>query len=369
MRYLGILLAMVLVAGCQKPETPFICEGDLVLNTNENFGSVTSTLSANVFVINEGGFTNGNASIDLYNPNTSTVTNGIFEAVNGFPLGDVLQSITFDWYEAYIIVNNSQKIEVISTSTGERRRTISNFDSPRFMSIIPQGVAVSAPSAIITDFLANQVQLVNLYSGCVLKTLDRSGWTEQIFRIGESYWILERSITGASNEFARMIEVDKELNLLTEVDLPIEPNSIAVDNNNNIWILSSGKESENLLPSLIRLNTSSKQIELQLEFTDWSNIPLNLVIDSDGEQLYYNRAEEIYTLNIMDTALPTTSLFSTSAQNIYALSIPLDDNNIYVSDAMDFIQNGSVYIYTSQGIFVNSFSAGVIPSKVVSGSQ
>jgi hypothetical protein len=36
---------------------------------------------------------------------------------------------------------------------------------------------------------------------------------------------------------------------------------------------------------------------------------------------------------------------------------------IYVSDAIDYVQKGKVYIYKPDGILSNSFSAGIIPGE------
>ena len=43
--------------------------------------------------------------------------------------------------------------------------------------------------------------------------------------------------------------------------------------------------------------------------------------------------------------------------------IDVDDKtgNIYISDAIDYSQKGKIYIFTSRGILLNSFNAGIIP--------
>jgi hypothetical protein len=54
----------------------------------------------------------------FYDPVKGTVTNGIFEAANGRPLGDVVQSFaTIGDTAGIIVVNGSAKFEVVDLET------------------------------------------------------------------------------------------------------------------------------------------------------------------------------------------------------------------------------------------------------------
>ena len=57
----------------------------------------------------EGNFGWGNASISLYNPTDNSITNTIFQNINGYAIGDVLQSITEYNGKLFVVVNNSGK--------------------------------------------------------------------------------------------------------------------------------------------------------------------------------------------------------------------------------------------------------------------
>src|SRR6185436_13136099 len=85
-----------------------------------------------VFVVNEGNFMAGNASISLYDPATNQVVVDYYKNQNHDTVGDVAQHLRFFNGSYYIVVNNSGKILICDREmkkTGE----IKGLSSPRFI--------------------------------------------------------------------------------------------------------------------------------------------------------------------------------------------------------------------------------------------
>ena len=94
----------------------------------------------------------------------STVENAVFESVNSFVLGDVVQSMNIIGANAYVLVNGSAKIEVATIADMKSVATI-DVVSPRFIA------KVSDTKAYVTDWGINGVQVIDLAANTVTSTI------------------------------------------------------------------------------------------------------------------------------------------------------------------------------------------------------
>lgn len=313
-----------------------------------------------IFIMNEGGFTYGNSSISAYFPSTKVLENNVFKTVNNFSLGDVVQSIYKKGDFTYIVINNSQKIEVVKTNTFERLRTIIGFASPRYLQFM------GSEKVLVTDLYENKINYLDLESGCSLGSIATKGWTEEIEKINGKYWAIERSSIGVLNKYANLIEIDVEhLSIKQRIAIPAEPNSLTVDKNGNIWILASGLEDKNIFPSLTKFNTSTASVESTFSFSDFINTAQNIAYNPQIDKLYFSKGNKIFDMSSTDIALPSQPYFTSAAQLIYNISINPNTQEIYLSDAVDYVSNGKVYRYSPSGNLLHEFEVGNLPSKII----
>src|SRR4051812_27111387 len=100
------LVIITVLASCHKDQAPLIPE------------------SKGVYIMNEGNFNFGNGEVSFYDPGTNEVSNSLFHTANGYSLGDVVQSMYIKDSLAFIVVNNSQKIEVVKIPSFKQVRAI-----------------------------------------------------------------------------------------------------------------------------------------------------------------------------------------------------------------------------------------------------
>src|SRR5689334_14185546 len=90
-----------------------------------------------IFVVNEGNFQDADGTISHINADNGKVTQDIFGAVNnGLALGDVVQSMVIDDDLAYVVVNNSNKIEVADAESFKSSYTITDLALPRYFTTL-----------------------------------------------------------------------------------------------------------------------------------------------------------------------------------------------------------------------------------------
>jgi len=115
---LSIVLSQFLLISCEK-------------EPDRSNDSVPPSLKG-VFCINEGAFLASNGGVTFWPSDGSAGVVDLFSTANGFPAGDVLQSMRIHNGRAYLCVNNSQKIEVVSMADFKRLGTISGIAGPRY---------------------------------------------------------------------------------------------------------------------------------------------------------------------------------------------------------------------------------------------
>jgi hypothetical protein len=66
-------------------------------------------------------------------------------------------------------------------------------------------------------------------------------------------------------------------------------------------------------------------------------------------------------MSINDHLLPATPLIFKKNRLFYSMDINAPKSELYISDAIDYNQNGYIYRFTSNGSVIDSLRAGIIP--------
>ena len=308
---------------------------------------ILPTKTTDILILNEGDFVNGSGSISSYIPTPKTLNNTLYFQANGTPLGNVAQSAFQIDDKAYIVINNSNKIEVIDIHNFSSLHTITGFNSPRYF------LPINQQTAYVTDLYSNSIQIVDLNSNTISGNIPIKGWTEKLLLYNDSVYVCDMT-----NNNLLIINPNNH-SLVDSIKVGESPNSIVIDQNNKIWIMCSGGFSSSY-PQLIKFNPQNRTIENTYIFSDISKSPGNLQINASGEQLYFINTD-VYTMSIYDNSLTTSPIINSNGNNFYTLGINPSNEEVYVSDAIDYIQNGVVFRYTSSGNLIHQFNTGVIP--------
>jgi YVTN family beta-propeller protein len=307
-----------------------------------------------IFLVNEGNFMSGNGSLSFYCTESSTIHNDLFEEINGRPLGDIPNSITLNGDLVYIVVNNSGKIEVTERSTLRSVETIRDLDSPRNI------LVVSVNKAYVTSLWSKRITIIDLTNYSVSGYIDIRRSSEAICMVRNKVYV---SCWASGNE---IMVLDPSTNKVTDsIMVGNEPESMAVDKNQRLWVLCSGGFSGQNYPRLLTINTLTDEAEKIFQFPSRSNSPASLCINTSGDTLYYIE-RGLRRMSILDTELPAAYFVPASGRIFYKLSPDRENGGIFATNAMDYQQKGFLMRINSKGEIIDSVRAGIIPASLCS---
>jgi len=312
------------------------------------------------FVINEGNFSNGTGSVSRVNKgNVKDIALDAFGSANGGAvLGSVVESMTVVDAKGYVVVNNSNKVEVVSLPDFKSIATIKGLNQPRFLTR-----SVANPNrAYVTEWLggpypapytAGRISLIDLSSNQVTGTVPVGTNPERMALTGGNLYV-----ANSGSSFLTVIS-DATGAATGTIALPTPASNVVVDKNGTLWILcgsdyaSKPATLEKFIPA-----TSTQQV-----------FPLPTVgsggglrISPDGQQLYYSYNGAEYRMSITDTSLPTTPLIR---RDFYGFDIDPSTGILYGTDAFNYSSAGRLVRYQPNGTKLDSVDVQVSPNGVV----
>lgn len=316
-----------------------------------------SMFNDGVYIVNQGTWSAGNASLSYFEPADQTLYSNVFSSVNGVPLGDVAQSITFADESAYIVVNNSGLVYAIDRWAAEVKGKIDSLGSPRHM------VMVDNNKAYVSDLYNDRLAIVNPNTFEITGSVALGGWTgEEMLSTNKKVFAASWSNFGQANRNDVVLVVDEALDKLVDsIKVGLEPNSMVLDKNNHLWVLCSGGWDNVETPALYKIDPTSNQVLDTLVFPNIATSPVSLEINGAGDSLFFLNAG-IYKMSIEDSQIPETAFIDEGMERSFlALGVDPVNGDIYTSDARDFLVNGIIFRFNHQGNLRQQFESGIVP--------
>lgn len=337
--YLGIIASAFLFASCS--------------NDDDNNDAPLGAYDNGVLILNEGNFGTPNASVSFVSNDLNTFQNDIFKLVNTpMVLGDVAQSMSFSNEKAFIVVNNSNEVEVVNRYTFKSLGTITEkLQNPRYSVVLNDKLYV-------TNSISRAVTVYDAKTFAYIASIPLNKTAERIVAANGKLYVTNAAygsgtdvtvINPASNTVSKTITLANGINSIEE-------------KNGSVYVLS-GTSTKN---TLSKINTSTDTA------TSFEAIATKsaLNMDIDGDKIYYTQATEVYAINLTATAFSDKALFSvkdSSWSTFYGFGVI--DGKIYSGDANAFTSDGTVTVYSSTGTALKTLTAGKGPNGFYSNNN
>ncbi len=344
MRLWILPVVFVLMCSCKK-DKPF---GPQFLEGENNFLDSTAT---QIFVVNEGNFTLSNASITSHEIENGNTKQKVFKKANDQALGDVGQSLAVAGSIGFLAVNNSNAIIKVKL--------------PQFEEL-ERAVVASPRYSLITSTGELWVSSLNGSELFVLDTSDLS-----LIRKNTATDWLETLIEADNHVFACNVKkgaVDVyslKGALVSSISVGRQPQSIVVDREGALWVLCDGgfDPRDRDFASLHKIDPIERKVEYTYTFDDIEASPSRLVCNKEGGKLYFiNRSVYAFRTDLGQQA--PSKIYELDGANFYGLGWIESTKNLVVTDAKNYVNNGSAIVLDAEGKRLYDFNTGVIPQHV-----
>ncbi len=307
----------------------------------------TPTVQNRVFVVNEGAFQQGNASLSVYNKEDKKLYANVYQTKNDVGLGDIFQSMMIKDGKGFLVINNSNKIVVANLTDYSKTGEISSINSPRY--ILP----VSSTKGYVSSLWDHNLAIIDFNSLTITGYIAMPGWTEEMVMVSSTAFV-----TSVKSSAVYLVNTGTDL-VTDSIVVGDAPKNILIDKNGKLWVLCGQYDSSQ--GKLVRINPQDKTVECSINLPlDQNNVPEKLRINATRDTLYY-LYKGVQRMAITDS-VPETFLAISHFTVPYGLGIDPDNSDVYVADAMDFTQKGYLFRFTSNGKMIDSVKAGYVPS-------
>jgi YVTN family beta-propeller protein len=337
---------LVIIAGCTK-DNPAVPPTELP-------PAVTG-----VFIVNEGGFQKSNASLSFYIPDSHKVYRDIFSAANNRVLGDIANDMVLYGNKGFIVVNNSHKIEVISLETyGSIGTLYLPGSSPYKMVIANQN------KGYVTNYAANSVTVFNPGTLQVIKEIPVGKNPKGILLFNNRVYVCNSGDFSADSTVS-VIDVTAD-SIVKTITVGVGPNDLGVDEDGDIFVRCYGysdwsNPSNDIAGNIAVINTASNTVS--------GNIPVPLLTLGHPDKIVVSKKGYGYVLTAsgvvkFDTKSNTIASNPIITRFGYGIAIDPVDEQIYLCDPKDFVNNGQILLYSKEGMLRDSVSVGIAPSTI-----
>jgi YVTN family beta-propeller protein len=353
-RVLSLILTLILFAfagfyGCSdnnstEPET----------KTSYKFGN-------GLIVMCEGNSGANNSTITYKSFANDSLYQDVFVGANGSKLGDCANHIAVKDGKAYIVVSNSNKIEVVSLENFKTTKTIALDADAQ-----PRSIAVFNDYAYVSSY-KGLVYKIGLSDGAVKSSIAVGAKPEGVAEANGKIFVCN---SGWGYDSTVSV-IDVSTGAVTKsITVGVNPQYIVKGNDGYVYAVGGGSYSNPAAKSgLWKIDASTLKV---VDIIELSGNP-GKVCNYKNNTLLLTNSQGAYVIDpsakTKKLAIPMSQVNSTSAYGmIYAISYDGTRDEIYCGNPKDYKQNGEIIVIKEEsGSFVtkSSFSCGISPSWVI----
>jgi len=327
-----------------------------------------------LYLVNEGNMYMNKASLDFVDFSAGSYRRNIYNQANPDVtkgLGDVGNDVGVYGSKLYVVVNGSNKVEVLNVKTGKRIQQIDIINC-RYITFSRGRAYVSAYLGQIGDPEAPNGIVAEIDTSSLKETkrVEVGRQPEEMAVVGNNLYIANSGGYTPGN-YERSISVIN-LETFTEIKrIPVAVNlhRLKADRYGDLYVTSRGDYLD--VPSkLYVIDTKTDQVKKVFDVA-----ASNIVIDDDLAYIYSSSFNIITgqstvsydMINVKDEVLLGRKFIADGTDKVikvpYGLAVHPVSKDVFVTDATDYVTPGVLYCFDSTGKKKWSIETGDIPAQ------
>lgn len=139
-----------------------------------------------------------------------------------------------------------------------------------------------------------------------------------------------------------------------------QPSSLVLDRFGKLWTVTDGRTA-GIPAALYRIDAATRRIEQTYTFAAGDH-PSSVTLNGTRDTLYFiNR--DVWRMRVDAEELPVTPFLPYTQTTYYEVAVDPLTSEVYVADAIDYVQHGVVYRFTARGAAVDTIRVGITPGS------
>ncbi len=336
------------------------CKKDLTeeaVSANDIAKAEEGSTSRYMYILNEGVWGGNDASLDRINLASGEYQRNIFGSANGRDLGDVANDMQIYGSKMYIVVNNSNIVEVLNP---ENARSVCQIQlagkQPRYV--------VAHEGFVYVSCYTDEVLKIDTATFSVVGTCAVGKDPEMMAVIGQKLYVVNSGGLDNPNYDSTISVVSLDsFAEVRKVTVGLNPTKIMKIDESRLLIVCNGNYDS--IPSSMAVYNIGTNAVTKLAFSC-----TNFLI-SNGYAYCYDfdwgsHAAVYYRVNLSNFAKENLTIDGTgNIECPYGIAVNKGNGNMYITDSRNFLSNGDIHCYSATGTLRYSHECGMGPSKVV----
>lgn len=328
------------------------------------------------YLLNEGNMFMNKAALDYMDFETGIYEKEVFRTANPEEvggLGDVGNDMGIYGSKLYVVVNASNKVEVLDVKTRKKIKQI-NVDNCRYIKFYNGKAYLSTYLGVIGDPDAanGKIMEIDTTSLSVIRSVNVGRQPEELVVHNDKIYVANSGgysppnyestvsvIDIASFKETKRIEVGNNLHRMqidSEGDIYVSSRGDYYDTPSKLFVIDTKIDEVKTLFDLAVGNMTISDDIIYIYSTEFSFITGEITVS-------YNRLDAKTETILQDSFITEDS--KSLIEVPYGININPKTKDILITDAKDYVTPGRLYCFSSEGELKWSLETGDIPNKVV----